>query len=68
VFAPRNVPHCFRNPSDKPARQCTVFLPSGFETFFERCAAEFAKPGGPDMNRITDISAEHGIHYVEPAV
>jgi mannose-6-phosphate isomerase-like protein (cupin superfamily) len=65
VFAPRNVPHRFRNPSDKPARQWTVFMPSGFETFFERCAVEFAKPGGPDMDRITAISAEHGIHYVQ---
>jgi mannose-6-phosphate isomerase-like protein (cupin superfamily) len=68
VFAPRNVPHCFRNPGDKPARQWTVFLPSGFETFFTRCAAEFAKPAGPDMNHITAISAEHGIHYIKPAV
>jgi hypothetical protein len=68
VFAPRNVPHCFRNPGDKPARQWTVVLPSGFETFFTRCAAEFAKPAGPDMNHITAISAEHGIHYIKPAV
>ena len=66
VFAPRNVPHCFRNPGDKPARQWTIFLPSGFETFFKRCAAEFAKPGGPDMKRITTISTEHGIHYLKP--
>ena len=67
VFAPRNVPHRFRNPGRKPARHWTVFLPSGFETFFQRCATEFAKPGGPDMKRITSISAEHGIHYVQPA-
>jgi len=67
VFAPRNVPHCFRNPSDKPARHWTVFLPSGFETFFGRCAAEFAKPGGPDMARIKAISSEHDIHYVQPS-
>ena len=30
-----------------------------------RCAAEFAKPGGPDMNRIVEISAEYGTHFVE---
>ncbi len=68
VFAPRNVPHSFRNLGDKPARQWTVFLPTGFETFFQRCAVEFAKAGGTDMNRITDISAEHGIYYLEGAV
>lgn len=39
--------------------------PSGFEVFFARCAEEFAKPGPPDMARIVDISAEHGIHYVK---
>jgi mannose-6-phosphate isomerase-like protein (cupin superfamily) len=66
VFAPRRVPHCFRNPGDKPARHWTVFLPSGFETFFERCSAEFASPAGPDMNRIKAISAEHGIFYMQP--
>ena len=37
--------------------------PSGFETFFARCAEEFAKPNPPDMSRIVEISAEHGIHY-----
>jgi mannose-6-phosphate isomerase-like protein (cupin superfamily) len=68
VFAPRLVPHCFRNPGDKPARQWTVFLPSGFENFFERCSAEFAKPSGPDLSRIKAISAEHGIFYMEPGV
>jgi quercetin dioxygenase-like cupin family protein len=67
VFAPRNVPHCFRNRGDQPARHWTLFLPSGFENFFQRCASEFAKPSGPDMDRITDISAEHGIHYLPPA-
>ena len=67
VFAPRNVPHCFRNPGDKTARHWTLFIPSGFENFFQECAAEFAKPGQPDMDRITTISAEHGIHFVPPA-
>jgi mannose-6-phosphate isomerase-like protein (cupin superfamily) len=66
VFAPRLVPHCFRNTGDKPARQWVLCLPSGFETFFKRCSAEFAKPGEPDMLRIKAISAEHGIFYMQP--
>jgi hypothetical protein len=44
----------------------TEITPSGFETFFARCAEEYAKPGSPDMGRIAAISAEHGIHFVEP--
>jgi len=39
--------------------------PSGFEKFFPRCAAEFAKTGEPDMSRIVQIGAEHGIHFVQ---
>ena len=35
------------------------------EVFFARCAEEFAKPGAPDLARIVEISAEHGIHYVK---
>lgn len=68
VFAPRGSVHTFRNVGDKPCRQCTMTTPSGFEIFFARCAAEFAKAGGPDMNRIMEISAEHGIHYVKNAL
>ena len=64
VFAPRGTVHTFRNVGDKPARQCVLTTPFGFENFFARCALEFAKPGGPDMSRIEQISAEHGIHFV----
>ena len=35
----------------------------GIEIFFARCAEEFAKPSGPDMDRIIQISREHGIEY-----
>jgi hypothetical protein len=28
-----------------------------------RCQEEFQKPGGPDMERVLAISAEHGIHF-----
>ena len=38
--------------------------PGGIETFFARCAEEFAKPSGPDMDRIIQISREYGIEYV----
>jgi mannose-6-phosphate isomerase-like protein (cupin superfamily) len=64
VFTPRGVVHAFRNPGDKPLRQLIQTAPSGFETFFARCAEEFAKPGPPDMKRIIEISTEHGIHFV----
>jgi quercetin dioxygenase-like cupin family protein len=65
VFMPRGVVHAFKNVGDTPLRQLIQTTPSGFETFFQRCAVEFARPGGPDMDRIVEISAEHGIHFVE---
>jgi quercetin dioxygenase-like cupin family protein len=65
VFTPRGVVHAFRNPGDQPLRMVLHTSPSGFENFFARCAEEFAKPGPPDMQRITEICAEHGIHFVD---
>ena len=35
VFIPRGVPHTFWNAGDRPARQLTVFTPSGIEDYFE---------------------------------
>lgn len=65
AFMPRGVVHTFRNVGTSPLRMLISTSPSGFETFFARCAEEFAKDGGPDMQRIIAMSAEHGIHFVE---
>ena len=64
VYVPRGVPHTFRNAGDTPLTMLIQTAPSGFEVFFERCAAEFAKPGEPDMDRILAIGEEHGIHFL----
>lgn len=64
VFMPKNLVHTFKNIGDKPSRLLVTTSPSGFETFFTRCAAEFAKPGPPNMERLVAISAEHGIYFV----
>lgn len=65
VFVPRGTVHTFRNSGSEPLKMLVQTTPAGFETFFERCAEEFAKPGPPDMQRIVEISAEHGIHFVD---
>jgi len=64
VFIPRGTVHTFRNCGDTPLVQLTHTSPAGFEIFFKRCAEEFAKDGPPDMERIIEISAEHGIYYI----
>lgn len=66
AYMPRGVVHTFKNVGPAPSRMAISTSPAGFETFFTRCAGEFARPGGPDMQRIIAISAEHGIHFVEP--
>lgn len=63
VYTPRNTVHSFRNPGTEPLQMLLHAAPAGFETFFERCAEAFNQPGGPDMARILEISAEHGIYY-----
>lgn len=63
VFAPRGSVHAFRNAGQTPLKQLLSTSPSGFETFFTRIAEEFRREGGPDMARVVEISAEHGIHY-----
>lgn len=65
AFLPRGIVHTFKNVGDKPCRMLNMATPSGFEKFFARCAGEFAKSGNPDMSRITQIGAEHGIHFVQ---
>jgi quercetin dioxygenase-like cupin family protein len=65
VFMPRGIVHTFRNVGDQPCRMLIMTTPSGFEKFFARCANEFAKADGPDMSRIIEIGAEHGIHFVQ---
>ena len=65
AFMPPGVVHTFKNVSDHPSRMLISTTPSGFEKFFARCAAEFVKPGGPDMPRIAQIGVEHGIHFLQ---
>jgi quercetin dioxygenase-like cupin family protein len=64
AFMPRGVIHTFKNVGDQPARMLITATPSGFEDFFARCAEEFARSAEPDMSRLIEIAAEHGIHFV----
>jgi len=65
VFVPRGMVHTFRNVGSEPLKMLVQTTPAGFETYFARCAEEFARPGAPDMERIMEISAEHGIYFVD---
>jgi len=66
VFLPKGVPHSFRNAGSTPSRMWVVATPSGFESFFGKCSKEFAAGGPPDMDRLLQICAEHGIEVLGP--
>ena len=65
AFMPHGSVHTFKNVGDQPLRLLIMTTPSGLEKFFRRCDEEFAKPGGPDMSSVLEISEEHGIHFVQ---
>lgn len=67
AFMPKGVPHAFRNAGEGALKMLIQTSPAGFEVFFARCAAEFAREGGPDMARIFAISSEHGIEFLDAA-
>lgn len=66
VFAPRGKVHTFKNNTATPTRMLIHAAPSGFEQFFIEAAAEFAKPGGPDIPAAIAIAEKYGIHFVQP--
>lgn len=67
VFMPRGSIHTFKNVGAATSRMLITTTPSGFETFFARCAEVFGQPGEPDMAQVMKIAAEHGIEYLPPA-
>ena len=66
VYVPKGTVHTYKNVGDTPLRMLVHTSPAGFETFYSRCAAEFAEPSPPDMARIVQIAGEHGIQFVTP--
>jgi mannose-6-phosphate isomerase-like protein (cupin superfamily) len=63
VYLPRGTTHCYRNTGTTVSRQWILTTPSGFEHFFARCAEEFARAGGPDMQRIVGFARDNGIEF-----
>ena len=57
VFVPRGIEHTFWNESDQPARQLTVFTPSGIEDYFDALHS--------DMTRGADASLESAVALME---
>jgi quercetin dioxygenase-like cupin family protein len=65
VYLPRGAAHCYRNAGNTPSRHWILTTPAGFEIFFARCAAEFARNDDPEMSHIIEIHHAHGIELLD---
>ena len=59
LYAPRDVPHSFKNISQQTGRLLIVFSPPGFEHFFEEVDA-MAKAGPPALEDVVKLAARYG--------
>lgn len=63
MHCPRNTLHTWRNPGTEPAKILVMATGSSFDVFLERLVPlELPR----DLQRMIEISAEHGITYVLP--
>lgn len=65
VFAPRDIPHCYRNTSSKPARMLVFCSPPGMEDFFSELAREVPSLP-PDVAKVVAVCAKYGIEILPP--
>ncbi|MFN0030979.1 MAG: cupin domain-containing protein [Flavobacteriales bacterium] len=67
IFFPRHTPHAFQNVGSGAGKTDWVVAPGGnFEDFFDKLASLPAGP--PDMQRVAEIFAQHGMEILmQPA-
>ena len=64
VFAPRGLPHNYRNLGKTPGRLMVTFTPAGFEGFFEEVGALSATQ--QEIPRVTEIGKKYGLEIFPP--
>lgn len=72
LFAPRNVPHTFKNRGTAPARLLVLLTPPGGEELFHRFGAPDPRTGTPPadeliVERILKLAPEFGIELLGPS-
>jgi quercetin dioxygenase-like cupin family protein len=63
LWAPRDIPHTFKNTGSTPAKLLVLITPAGFERFM----AEFASlplDQPPDPQKMKVIGAKYGLEFV----
>lgn len=66
IFAPRGVPHHYRNIDQKPGRLLVTLTPAGFEEFFEEVGA--LTPQQQEIPRVIEIGKKYGLEFLPPPV
>jgi mannose-6-phosphate isomerase-like protein (cupin superfamily) len=73
-FAPRNIPHRLRNPSQTPVRSLLLTTPGGFDAFISQAGIRLTdgimplvEPPTPDqMPKLLKLAEEFGIKIIAP--
>jgi len=61
-FAPRNIPHTWKNVGDKKAKVIMSVFPAGLEAMFAELDA--LPPGPPDFPKVAGICAQYGVEFL----
>ena len=64
VFAPRGLPHSFRNIGKTTGHLMVVLTPAGFEEFFEEVGA--LSPQQQEIPRVIEIGKKYGLEFLPP--
>jgi quercetin dioxygenase-like cupin family protein len=65
VFLPRNIPHNWMTVGETPARTLLSVFPAGAEKMWQELNDLPAGP--PDMQRVVEICARHGVKFLPPS-
>ena len=71
LWLPRNVLHGFTVSADGPCSILTITTPAGFDAFVAEVgtattSVELPEPSEPDIPRLVEIAARHGIEFPPP--
>ena len=71
VFLPRDIPHGFHVSQSGPGRTLLILAPAGFDRFVAALGVPateltFPEPTAPDVDRVVEIAAAHGIRVLPP--
>lgn len=63
LFAPRDIPHTFRNISAGPSKVLVIVSPAGLEKFFEELS-QLPQDGPPDIEKVIEIARRYEIEFI----